>query len=145
MTIQNYQKYPSVLDKRSVRFLLIAVGLFSIKVLSNYNSDFTKGPTVCPFKLVTGLPCPGCGTTRAVAALLDGRFSDSIGFNPLGVTFVVAAFLWGARFNILERYMKDLNGLFEKLTQRQRSLVGLALLVLILALNVFRVHQSSLI
>jgi hypothetical protein len=77
--------------------------------------------------------------------LLDGRFSDSIGFNPLGVTFVVAAFLWGARFNILERYMKDLNGLFEKLTQRQRSLVGLALLVLILALNVFRVHQSSLI
>jgi hypothetical protein len=107
MTIQNYQKYLSVLDKRSTRFLSIAVGLFSIKVLSNYNSDFTKGPTVCPFKLLTGFPCPGCGTTRAVAALLDGRLSDSIGFNPLGATFVLAAFLWGARFNILD--MKSVN------------------------------------
>jgi hypothetical protein len=145
MTIQFCQKYLSVLDVRRARFLLIVVGLFSIKVLSNYNSNFTEGPTVCPFRLVTGFPCPGCGTTRAVAAFLDGRLSDSIEFNPLGVTFLAAALLWGAKFDILERFIKYLNRSFEKLTQKQRTLVGLALLIFILTLNVFRVQKSSLI
>lgn len=28
---------------------------------------------LCPFRLVTGLDCPGCGTLRAVHALSDGR------------------------------------------------------------------------
>jgi Protein of unknown function (DUF2752) len=45
--------------------------------------------TVCPFKLVTGLACPACGSTRAVLALLDGK--DPLQYNPLGlVTFAVA-------------------------------------------------------
>lgn len=37
----------------------------------------------CVFHSVTGMPCPTCGATRSVLALLDGRLVDALAFNPL--------------------------------------------------------------
>jgi hypothetical protein len=47
------------------------------------------GPLLCPFRLLTGLPCPGCGMTRSVVALAHGDLQSSLFYHPLGV--VVAA------------------------------------------------------
>lgn len=38
---------------------------------------------VCPFRLLTGLPCPTCGMTRAVASILRARWADAVAFHPL--------------------------------------------------------------
>lgn len=46
------------------------------------------GPTLCPFRLLTGLPCPGCGTTRAVGALLAGDLPEAWALNPVGLLLV---------------------------------------------------------
>ena len=43
------------------------------------------GPTICPFRLATGLPCPGCGLTRSWVYLAHGRWTDSVIANPFGV------------------------------------------------------------
>ncbi len=58
----------------------------------------------CPVKLALGIPCPGCGLTRACVALMRGRFAESFSlhaFAPvllLGLaTFAVAGFLPPAR------------------------------------------------
>jgi hypothetical protein len=40
---------------------------------------------VCPFRMSTGWRCPGCGSTRALAAMLSGRFSDAVHYNALAV------------------------------------------------------------
>ena len=40
-----------------------------------------------------GTICPGCGITRSVAALLEGRIPDSFMFHPLPV-FGIALVLW---------------------------------------------------
>jgi hypothetical protein len=37
----------------------------------------------CPFLAATGLACPGCGTTRALRALLHGEVAAAFAFNPL--------------------------------------------------------------
>jgi hypothetical protein len=37
----------------------------------------------CPFRTLTGIPCPTCGGTRASLALLDGRLIDALRLNPL--------------------------------------------------------------
>jgi len=57
----------------------------------------------CPFRLLTGVSCLTCGTTRAAVAFLDGRPLDALAANPLaaiaGAAFVVgglAAPLWTA-------------------------------------------------
>ncbi|RMH59638.1 MAG: DUF2752 domain-containing protein [Candidatus Hydrogenedentota bacterium] len=39
----------------------------------------------CTFRRVTGFPCPSCGTTRAVLALLGGDLAEAIRFQPLFV------------------------------------------------------------
>jgi hypothetical protein len=57
----------------------------------------TDGPVVCPFRRLTGLPCPGCGMTRAWVFAEHGRFGEAIAANPFvlvllpsAVVFVVA-------------------------------------------------------
>ena len=41
------------------------------------------GASLCPFALVTGVPCPGCGLGRATIALLSGRPADAFRCHPL--------------------------------------------------------------
>jgi len=44
---------------------------------------------VCIIKNVTGYPCPSCGTTRAVALLLQGNIIESVLLNPFGIVVAV--------------------------------------------------------
>ena len=44
----------------------------------------------CPFRLLTGLPCPLCGMTRGLASLLRGRWHDALAFHVFS-PFVLAA------------------------------------------------------
>ena len=37
----------------------------------------------CVFHAVTGLDCPGCGSTRAMHALLHGRVGEAFRYNPM--------------------------------------------------------------
>jgi hypothetical protein len=37
----------------------------------------------CPFRAITGLTCPGCGTTRALHQLLHGNLLAALELNPL--------------------------------------------------------------
>ena len=37
----------------------------------------------CPSKVIFGLPCPGCGLTRAGLSFFTGRFSESLHMNPM--------------------------------------------------------------
>lgn len=41
------------------------------------------GPAVCPVRNSVGVPCPGCGLTRATMALLEGDFHAALHFHPL--------------------------------------------------------------
>ncbi len=41
------------------------------------------GLWACPFKRVTGIPCPGCGMTRAVRLVLQGDVAGATALHPL--------------------------------------------------------------
>lgn len=50
----------------------------------------------CPFRMLTGLQCPGCGSTRALHQLLHGHPLAAFELNPLlviAVPFFVLALL----------------------------------------------------
>lgn len=36
----------------------------------------------CPFRLLTGLDCPACGSQRALHAVLHGAWAEAMVFNP---------------------------------------------------------------
>src|SRR5437867_11781718 len=60
---------------------LVAVAsfLFFFNPASPSNQFFPK----CPFRLITGLQCPGCGTTRACYQLLHLHPAAAFKLNPL--------------------------------------------------------------
>ncbi len=50
----------------------------------NFPSDeCAKG--ICIFKNATTIPCPSCGTTRAIESLIHGDFIASLRINPFGI------------------------------------------------------------
>lgn len=60
----------------------------------------------CPFHALTGLHCPGCGTTRALHQLLQGHLAAAFAFNPftvLALPFLAYATLSYALFGIRGR------------------------------------------
>ena len=49
-----------------------------------------QGPTLCPFRRATGLPCPACGLTRSWNAAARLKVRDSLRFHPLGLPALAA-------------------------------------------------------
>lgn len=47
--------------------------------------------SICPFKAVTGLPCPGCGMAHGIACSAVGRFSDAVAYNPFSPVALAGA------------------------------------------------------
>jgi hypothetical protein len=50
-----------------------------------------NGPVICPFRLATGLPCPGCGLTRSWVFIAHGDFGEAVRANPFGYLTMAAA------------------------------------------------------
>lgn len=69
-------------------FVVIAVG--GLLILYFINPSRTH-LVPCPFHLLTGLDCPGCGMTRAMHSLLHLDLRAAFFFNPF--VFAVAPFL----------------------------------------------------
>jgi hypothetical protein len=60
---------------------------------------FGLPPLVCPFHALTGLPCPTCGVTRALAALVAGNLGASLRLHPavlpgVALAAAYAAYAW---------------------------------------------------
>lgn len=43
---------------------------------------------LCPMAVVTGIPCPGCGMTRATLSALHGDFATAFRYHPLALLIV---------------------------------------------------------
>ncbi len=51
-------------------------------------------PPACGFRTHLGIPCAGCGGTRAMRALAGGRLVEAARFNPAVVLGVLMSGLW---------------------------------------------------
>ncbi len=47
----------------------------------------------CPLRTITGIPCPMCGMTRGVTALVHGNFAHALSLNPGSFAIVALALL----------------------------------------------------
>ena len=66
-----------------------------IAIYSTFDPSTVRFFPRCTFLTLTGLKCPGCGTQRAVHALLHGNFLEAVRFNAMMVASVPLLALYG--------------------------------------------------
>ena len=75
------------------------------------------GHGLCPSRELLGLSCPGCGLTRSILLILQGRFAESWQMQPFGYAWLALAVIF-----ILDRYVME---------SRQKLWQGLFVLICI--------------
>ena len=112
--------------------LFIGLGLlFSFILLFQLTNNLTILPTTCPFRLLTGLPCPGCGLTRSIGYLTEGNYQLSLAYNPFGIiffTYILSVILFP---KYLSNFFKNTN---EFLNNKNTIIKALIFLIPILML-----------
>ena len=77
------------LDQIVHRRLTVLFIWLTLAAGATYLFVFEPGRTgffpACPFRLLTGFACPGCGSTRGLHALLHGDVLTAFKFNPFMV------------------------------------------------------------
>ena len=78
---------------------LLALGAFSLvlAVLVFVDPRTARFAPVCPLYVTTGLHCPGCGTGRALHALVHGDLARAIRLNVLAVAAIPVFLALAAR------------------------------------------------
>ncbi len=109
-------------------------GIVSLAIMSPAGD----GLTTCPFALLTGMACPGCGMTRALSHLLHGDMTTALIYHPLSplaLTLGLAAWVW---------YLLRRTGRVGPLGHRTVNLVLLSSAALLLATWVVRWASGTL-
>jgi hypothetical protein len=75
---------------RTVILLILSVLALSIAgaliyIYSKFDPEESFIFPKCPFHVLTGLECPGCGSQRAIHSLLNGHLADAFRYNALAV------------------------------------------------------------
>lgn len=74
-------------DKRKIYGIIGAILTLMIPfflMIFNEDNHLETDQSLCPFKMVTGFPCPGCGITKSLVYLYHGDFYKSITYHLLG-------------------------------------------------------------
>lgn len=94
---------------------------------------------LCPTKWALGIPCPGCGMTRALSLLLKGDMVAAVTMNPniliALVGIVLAPFLLFLQWFTNRDYMGSINSL---LNRKQFLIPFCTFEIMIWAYNIMR-------
>lgn len=58
-------------------------------MFQNKENQLETAQSYCPFKMVTGFPCPGCGITKSLVYFYEGNWYKSISYHILGPFVVI--------------------------------------------------------
>jgi len=91
------QNHSEVKNPKRGQFALITFIIIAASVtLFYYNPASSDLYPPSPFRVLTGLYCPGCGTLRALHQLLHGHLITAFGLNPLmliSLPFLIGSYL----------------------------------------------------
>lgn len=98
-------------------FILILVYLFGI-VWIVLNKCLNLSITICPTKILWGIPCPGCGITRAVKLCFEGDLLAAVRMNPniilVWIVLPIAPLILITQLKTRKDYIARINAFLDK-------------------------------
>jgi hypothetical protein len=89
-------------------FITLAIPFLIMKFGAQH---IEQAQSFCPFKMATGLPCPGCGITKSFIFFYEGDWYNSFHyhlFGPFAVVFCVfILFLIPLEFFTQKQYLRN--------------------------------------
>jgi hypothetical protein len=99
---------------RTLRTDVILAGLVGLPIVLPASLP-AHLPVLCPFRALTGLPCPSCGLTRSFIALGHLQLGESLAYHPLGplcYALVVSLLVWRVLGRVAGRVPIEVEGLW---------------------------------
>ena len=96
-----------VIATRVGRVALVAIAWLLTREASKRSSGFEDGPVLCPWRLITGYPCPGCGGIRAMGAISTGQFEQAWLLNPVAFLVCSVVLVWAFRITPLIKFAQQ--------------------------------------
>ncbi len=115
------------------------VGILALGVLWGVSTVHIDTP-LCPFKAMTGLPCPGCGGLRVFRLLCDLRFGEALILNPLSVLLIV--FLAVSAIWLVADIIRDRQSYISFMTRRWPRWIVIVIVIIILLNWVWNIFKG---
>lgn len=91
--VRGAERYPI---PRAALAAAIVATLLSLVVIAALPGTDEGSPVICPFRAVTGLPCPFCGFLRSARLIAEGEFGTAFSMNPLDAVLLLAGLPFAA-------------------------------------------------
>ena len=78
------------------KLIIIALTVFTLAAplfIWQQNPNVETAQSLCPFKMATGLPCPGCGITKSFISIYQGNWWKSLSYHIFGPLAFVLSFI----------------------------------------------------
>jgi len=108
------------------------VGMLAALALARLAGGHQPPWPMCALRLLTGIPCPFCGGTRALQAAARFDWWQALALNPLAFLLGAGVALWFLAW-AADRLFQT--GLLARLTSWRKAVFRLRLLVVVLVLN----------
>lgn len=113
---------------KGIRNPIVVSFIYVVSIIWLWLGDNNLMPKpFCPFRKISGIPCPGCGGTRSTVELLHGHLIDALKINPLSVVFCL--FLLLILFTVWCDYLYKTNYLATLTVKRWPNYITIPLFV----------------
>lgn len=109
--------------KNNIKSIIVVVPYVTIWIML---SLFTG--SLCWIRSVTGFPCPGCGSTRAVICLFRFQFREALQFHPL-IFLTIAVIV----YYIVKALRRDIKNIY-----KAEKYAGFAIVIIFITIYVLR-------
>lgn len=105
------------LNRKNIAISGVVILLSVVTVFAYGNYSPTDGDMwfpQCPFKLLTGWSCPGCGIQRAIHAFLNRQWSEALSYNYFFVISVPYSIIVCMAYGLRKLHKADrISAIFE--------------------------------
>lgn len=103
-----------IFARRTSRVIVLFITWFLVREGAMRTSGFENGPILCPIRLLTGYPCPGCGGTRAMGAISLGDFERAWSLNPITFVICLVLIVWALKITPLYNLARQVSAVFQR-------------------------------